>query len=85
MKYSSSPVLNQAVPLWRSRLVLLVLLGAFLALIGRSLYLQAINNEFLKGKGEARYERVLEISATRGRIMDRHGELLASSVPPDAA
>lgn len=81
MKYSSSPVLNQAVPLWRSRLVLLVLLGAFLALIGRSLYLQAINNEFLKGKGEARYERVLEISATRGRIMDRHGDMLAVSTP----
>ena len=81
MKYSSSPVLSQAVPAWRSRLMLLALLGGFVALIGRALYLQAINNEFLKGKGEARYERVLEIPATRGRISDRHGDVLAVSTP----
>ena len=81
MKYSSSPVLSQPVPAWRSRVLLVALLLGFFALIGRSLYLQAINNEFLKGKGEARYERVLDISATRGRIMDRHGDMLAVSTP----
>ena len=81
MKFSHSPVLQQAVPAWRSRLVLLALLAGFLALIGRSLYLQGMRNDFLKGKGEARYERVLEVSATRGRIADRHGEILAVSTP----
>jgi cell division protein FtsI (penicillin-binding protein 3) len=54
---------------------------ALLALVGRSLYLQAIHNEFLKGKGEARYERLLEIPATRGRVMDRQGDVLAVSTP----
>jgi len=81
MKFSSSPVLSEAVPAWRSRLVVLVLLFAFAALVGRSLYLQGINNDFLRGKGEARYERVLDIPATRGRIMDRQGDVLAISTP----
>ncbi|HEY3432063.1 MAG TPA: penicillin-binding protein 2 [Rhodocyclaceae bacterium] len=81
MKFSNSPVLSQAVPAWRSRLVVLVLMFAFAALVGRSLYLQGINNDFLRGKGEARYERVLDIPATRGRIMDRQGDMLAVSTP----
>jgi cell division protein FtsI (penicillin-binding protein 3) len=50
-------------------------------LIGRSLYLQAFNNEFLGDKGRARFERVIDISATRGRITDRHGDVLAVSTP----
>ncbi|HTH40180.1 MAG TPA: penicillin-binding protein 2, partial [Rhodocyclaceae bacterium] len=53
----------------------------FIGLVGRSLYLQGINNDFLRGKGEARYERVLDIPATRGRIMDRQGDVLAVSTP----
>jgi cell division protein FtsI (penicillin-binding protein 3) len=81
VKFSNSPVLSQAVPAWRSRLVVLVLMLCFIGLVGRSLYLQGINNDFLRGKGEARYERVLDIPATRGRIMDRQGDVLAVSTP----
>jgi cell division protein FtsI (penicillin-binding protein 3) len=79
--FSRSPMLSQRLPAWRQRLVLSLLLGGFLVLIGRSLYLQGINNEFLGEKGRARYERVIEISATRGRIVDRHGDVLAISTP----
>jgi cell division protein FtsI (penicillin-binding protein 3) len=61
--------------------MLVLLLGGFATLIGRSLYLQGINNDFLGNKGRARYERVIEISATRGRITDRHGDVLAVSTP----
>lgn len=81
MKFASSPVLSQAVPPWRSRFLVLALMAAFVLLVGRSFYLQGINNDFLRGKGEARYERVLEIPATRGRIMDRQGDVLAVSTP----
>ncbi len=81
MKFAQSPVLIRAVPPWRARLLLILLLAGFATLLGRSLYLQRFNHEFLKGEGEARYERVLEVPATRGRITDRHGEVLAMSTP----
>ena len=81
IKFSRSPLLSERLPLWRQRLVLVTLLGAFATLIGRSLYLQGFNNEFLGDKGRARFERVIDISATRGRITDRHGDVLAVSTP----
>ena len=81
IKFSRSPLLSERLPPWRQRLVLVVLLGAFVTLIVRSLYLQGFNNEFLGDKGRARFERVIDISATRGRITDRHGDVLAVSTP----
>jgi cell division protein FtsI (penicillin-binding protein 3) len=68
-------------PVWRARFVLAALSAAFLVLAARSLYLQALRTEFLQEKGEARYARTLEVPATRGRILDRHGEALAVSTP----
>ena len=81
IKFSRSPLLSERLPPWRQRLVLAVLLGAFVTLIARSLYLQGFDNEFLGDKGRARFERVIDISATRGRITDRHGDVLAVSTP----
>src|SRR5271169_4844163 len=57
------------------------LLAAFVVLAGRSLFLQSMKTGFLQEKGEARYSRVLEIPATRGRVVDRNGEALAISTP----
>ena len=81
MNYAASPVLALRLPLWRSRLLLVLTAGGFLVLAGRAVYLQGLNNDFLQQKGESRYSRVLEISANRGRITDRHGEALAISTP----
>ncbi|MFZ2628314.1 MAG: penicillin-binding protein 2, partial [Rugosibacter sp.] len=81
IKFSHSPLLSQRLPRWRQRLVLVLLLGSFCVLIGRAFYLQGINSEFLGDKGKARFERVLDIPATRGRITDRHGAVLAVSTP----
>jgi len=81
VKFSHSPLLSQALPAWRARLMLLGLLTSFLTLIGWSLYLQVFNRTFLQEKGASRYSRVIELSATRGRIMDRHGDVLAVSTP----
>jgi len=80
-RYTESPVLQLAFPAWRSRLAALALLGGFAVLAGRSFYLQVINNDFLQEKGESRYRRELEISASRGRITDRNGDVLAVSTP----
>jgi len=71
-------------PVWRSRAVLLLLLSGFSVLIGRAVYLQGLNNSFLQQKGESRYSRVIELSATRGMITDRNQELLAISTPVEA-
>lgn len=80
-RFAESPVLKLALPAWRSRLVGLSLLGAFAVLAGRSVYLQVINNDFLQEKGESRYRRDLEISASRGKVTDRNGDVLAISTP----
>ena len=80
-RFAESPVLKLALPAWRSRLVGLLLLGAFGVLVGRSFYLQIINNDFLQEKGESRYRRDLEISASRGKVTDRNGDVLAISTP----
>ena len=80
-KFAESPVLKLRLPAWRSRLMALLILTCFATLIGRSFYLQVLNNDFLKEKGESRYLRDLEISASRGSIADRHGDVLAISTP----
>ncbi|RXZ36370.1 penicillin-binding protein 2 [Oxalobacteraceae bacterium CAVE-383] len=82
--FSSSPVLQVQMPAWRSRLVLFVLFAAFLALAARALWLQGISTDFLQKQGASRYARTLELPATRGKITDRNGQVLASSVPVKA-
>ena len=80
-KFAESPVLKLRLPAWRSRLMALLILSCFGVLIGRAFYLQVLNNDFLQEKGESRYRRDLEISASRGRISDRNGDILAVSTP----
>jgi cell division protein FtsI (penicillin-binding protein 3) len=81
MKFTDSPVLAPTFPPWRVRVVIGLLGAAFAVLVGRAVYLQGWNNEFLRAKGESRYSRTLEIPAVRGRILDRNGEALAVSTP----
>ncbi len=71
-------------PAGRSRLLLALLLLGLAALAGRAAYLQGMNNGFLQQKGESRYGRVLEMSAHRGMITDRHGKPLAISTPVES-
>nr|WP_176754669.1 penicillin-binding protein 2 [Nitrosospira sp. Nl5] len=71
-------------PAGRSRLLAAILLLGLAGLTGRAAYLQGMHNGFLKQKGESRYSRVLEMSADRGMITDRHGELLAISTPVES-
>jgi cell division protein FtsI (penicillin-binding protein 3) len=79
--FAASPVLAVKLPVWRSRIVLFVMFVAFAALVGRALWLQGISNDFLQKQGASRYARTLELPATRGKITDRNGQVLASSVP----
>ncbi|HSF48914.1 MAG TPA: penicillin-binding protein 2 [Burkholderiales bacterium] len=74
-------LLAQRLPVWRMRFVLVLLLAGFALLLARALYLQGMHRDFLQRKGESRYSRVVEVSAHRGMITDRHGEPLAISTP----
>ena len=79
--YANSPLLASKTPLWRSRfLVVLVGIGS-LVLVGRAAYIQIIGTDFYLKQGEVRYAHTLEMPASRGRIVDRNGLLLATSVP----
>ena len=81
MKFANSPLLSQLLPAWRARFVAALILLAFGVLAARSVWLQVVKNDFLQQKGESRYSRVIELSATRGRIADRSGDVLAVSTP----
>lgn len=71
-------------PAWRRRLLLVMVLLGFVALLGRSLYLQSFHKRFLQEKGDARYNRTLVLPSQRGKITDRYGELLAISSPVES-
>jgi cell division protein FtsI (penicillin-binding protein 3) len=80
VNYSTSPLLASKTPPWRSRfLVMMVGLG-FLALAGRALYVQILESDFFQKKGEERFASTVQLPASRGRILDRHGQILAISV-----
>lgn len=66
---------------YRWRVLLGILLISLSALIGRAVCLQVIDKQFLKHQGDLRHVGILPIPAHRGRITDRHGELLAVSTP----
>lgn len=78
--YGSSPLLTSATPVWRSRLIVAGFALAFLALAGRAAYVQVWGNEFYQRQGEVRFARTLELPANRGRVLDRNGLILATSV-----
>lgn len=65
-----------------------IVLGLFglgsLALVARAVHLQVMDRDFLRGQGDARQQRVVEIPAHRGDIEDRNGEALAISTPVDS-
>ena len=83
--FHDNPLLTVALPAWRSKLLLFMLFIGFVALGGRAFYLMGgISTDFLQRQGEARYARTLEVPATRGRITDRNGVVMASSVPARA-
>ncbi|MBM3356232.1 MAG: penicillin-binding protein 2 [Betaproteobacteria bacterium] len=84
MSAAARPELALRLPTWRSSLVLALLLLWFAGLAGRALYLQGLNNDFLRQQGESRHSRVIELTATRGKIVDRNNEALAISTPVES-
>lgn len=80
INYSASPLLASRTPVWRSKFIVAVLAVAFAGLGGRAAYVQVFGNDFFQRQGEVRFARTLELPANRGRVLDRNGLILASSV-----
>ncbi len=81
VQYTSSPLLASRTPVWRSKLVVGAIALAFFGLAARAAYIQVVANDFFQRQGEVRFARTLDLPANRGRILDRNGLILASSVP----
>ena len=81
VQYTSSPLLASKTPVWRSKFIVAAIALAFVGLAARAAYVQVLGNEFFQRQGEVRFARTLELPANRGRILDRNGLILASSVP----
>jgi cell division protein FtsI (penicillin-binding protein 3) len=83
MKHGQSRADDPGHGTWRHWLVAASLALGAVALLGRAVYLQVIDQEFLEKQGDARILRTAKLSANRGMILDRNGEALAVSTPVD--
>ena len=79
--YSTSPLLAAPTPPWRSKLLVALVGLGFALLLGRAVYVQILDASFFLKQGEIRYGHTIELPASRGRIVDRNGLILAASVP----
>ncbi len=84
MNPSLNSALSLRLPVWRARVLLMLVLTWFVVLAARALYLQGLQHDFLQQKGESRYARIMEVPAHRGMITDRSGEPLAVSTPVES-
>ncbi|HOA92167.1 MAG TPA: penicillin-binding protein 2 [Quisquiliibacterium sp.] len=82
--FAANTLLQVKLPAYRSRMLMFLIALAFLALAGRAAYLQLMTHDFLQRQGESRYGRTIELPASRGKIVDRQGRVLASSLPARA-
>lgn len=80
VNYATSPLLASKTPPWRSRLVVMLVGAAFAGLLGRAVYVQIVATDFYQAQGEKRFVHKQAMQASRGRILDRNGLALATSV-----
>jgi cell division protein FtsI (penicillin-binding protein 3) len=80
VNYATSPLLASPTPPWRSRFVVALVAAGFAVLFLRAVWLQILHTDFYQAQGEKRFVVTQPLPASRGRILDRHGQLLATSV-----
>lgn len=79
LPYTLSPLLAERTPVWRSKFIVVGIALGFVALAGRAAWVQVLSNDFYLRQGELRFVRTVDLPASRGRVLDRNGLLLASS------
>lgn len=80
VNYATSPLLASKTPPWRSRFVVVLVGAAFLLLLGRAVQVQIVSTDFYQAEGAKRFVHKQPLPASRGRIFDRNGLVLATSV-----
>lgn len=65
---------------WRFRMAWILICIGFVLVLARAVWVQALHPDFLLDKAEERMVKDIAEPAPRGRILDRHGNILASSV-----
>ena len=78
--FSTTPNLVLRLPMWRSRLMLFMLFFVFMLLLIRAFWIQGPGNAFYEAKGIRGTQRELELPASRGKILDRNGQVIATSL-----
>ena len=58
----------------------ILIIGLFAALFTRAWYLQVLTADELSEKARANYVEIVIAEPTRGRILDRHGVVLADNI-----
>jgi cell division protein FtsI (penicillin-binding protein 3) len=71
-------------PVWRQYLVMGILLTGLGVIALRVVQIQTVEQSHLQAQGDARYLREIKVLPERGRILDRHGQVLAVSTPVDS-
>ncbi|MGB7184345.1 MAG: penicillin-binding protein 2 [Burkholderiaceae bacterium] len=79
-----NPLLRLSLSTGRQRIVLVVVGLAFAVLAGRAIQLQLFKTKDLQRVGERSYTQTVSLAASRGKILDRHDTVLASSLPARA-
>ena len=80
IQYTTSPLLASRTQVWRSKFVVGFIALGFMGLATRAAYIQVVKNDFFQHQGQVRFARTLDIPANRGRILDRNGVVMATSV-----
>ncbi len=68
----------------RRKFLIGFMMSCMVLLVGRAVYLQVLDKEFLKDQGEMRQVDDVPVSAYRGMIKDRNGAPLAISTPVES-
>ncbi|MBO4518816.1 MAG: penicillin-binding protein 2 [Paludibacteraceae bacterium] len=66
---------------WRFAIIFIVILAGFVAVLGKIIYIQAVERDEWLKVAEKQVPTNRPIKATRGNILDCNGRLLASSMP----
>ena len=67
--------------IWRFALIFIIITTGFVAVLGKIIYIQAVERDHWLKVAERQVPTNRPIKATRGNILDTNGSLLASSMP----